>query len=193
VQRIRNKKLITAAAYAKLRGLNRSTVSRQIRSGAIPTSGGGLIDPVAADAARERNLDPKKVAEHEHRKSNPSTSVETDSAPPAVDGDDATGGAPTDYWQIRTRLEEAKLAKAVRENLEAEGKLYEAEIMNRLWAEAGVMVRDLVMGIPNRVVARLPGEYQKQVALVVKEEARRALLAISSEWSKELGDRVARP
>jgi hypothetical protein len=48
-------RLINAAEYARMRGLNRSTISRQIASGAIPTVG-GLLDPRAADLARERNL-----------------------------------------------------------------------------------------------------------------------------------------
>jgi hypothetical protein len=50
-----NGKLITPAEYARLRGLNRSTICRQIASGAIPTVG-GLLDPRAADTAREKNL-----------------------------------------------------------------------------------------------------------------------------------------
>jgi hypothetical protein len=49
---------LTPAQYARLRGLNRSTVCRQIAAGVIPTMGDGMIDPKAADAARERNLDP---------------------------------------------------------------------------------------------------------------------------------------
>ena len=59
MQRKRGKDLLTAAEYARLRGLNRSTISRQIRSGQIPTHE-GLIDPTEADRARERNLDPAK-------------------------------------------------------------------------------------------------------------------------------------
>lgn len=48
-------------AYAKSRGLNPSTVSRQVAKGIIPTIADGqdkgLIDPVAADAARAIGLD----------------------------------------------------------------------------------------------------------------------------------------
>jgi hypothetical protein len=47
--------LVTPAQYARSRGLNRSTISRQIGDGKIPTIG-GLIDPKAADVARQRNL-----------------------------------------------------------------------------------------------------------------------------------------
>jgi hypothetical protein len=74
-----NGKLITAAEYARLRGLNRSTISRQIAAGAIPTVG-GLLDPRAADLAREKNLNgirKEQAARRkaEHAAKTPSTPV----------------------------------------------------------------------------------------------------------------------
>jgi hypothetical protein len=42
---------ITPAQYARQRGVAKSTVSRQIASGLIPTEADGLIDPVRADRA----------------------------------------------------------------------------------------------------------------------------------------------
>jgi hypothetical protein len=51
----KKEKLVSPASYARSRGLNRSTISRQIGAGKIPTIG-GLVDPKAADAARQRNL-----------------------------------------------------------------------------------------------------------------------------------------
>ncbi len=47
---------MTPAAYARSRGLNRSTVSRQIKSGVI-TLVDGLVDPEAADRDRATKLD----------------------------------------------------------------------------------------------------------------------------------------
>jgi hypothetical protein len=74
-----NGKLITAAEYARLRGLNRSTISRQIASGAIPTVD-GLLDPRAADLAREKNLNGVRKEQAarrkaEHAAKTPSTPV----------------------------------------------------------------------------------------------------------------------
>ena len=89
-------KLITASDYARLRGLNKSTVSRQIRRGQIPASAEGLIDPVAADRARERNLDQSKRLGAELRKRSlpprGDRKADTVAAPPAaaVDGLDLT-------------------------------------------------------------------------------------------------------
>jgi hypothetical protein len=48
--------LVTPNKYAKLRGLNRSTISRQIRAGKIRTHD-GLLDPKEADRDRRQNLD----------------------------------------------------------------------------------------------------------------------------------------
>ena len=60
--------LLTPAAYARLRKLNKSTVSRQIHEGKIPLRADGLINFGEADRARERNLDPAQRWEQEHRK-----------------------------------------------------------------------------------------------------------------------------
>jgi hypothetical protein len=58
--------LIRPIEYARLRRLNPSTVSRQIRSGAIPVQD-GLIDADAADVGRLQNLDLSK--RHNKKKS----------------------------------------------------------------------------------------------------------------------------
>src|ERR1035437_3699873 len=63
----KNGKLISPAAYARMRGLNRSTISRQIRDGAIPVHD-GRIDPKEADAARETNLCATRREQAERRK-----------------------------------------------------------------------------------------------------------------------------
>ena len=63
-------KYITPSAYAKLRGLNKSTVCRQVKTGQIPVNSEGRLDPVAADRARELNLDPSKRLGADLRKRN---------------------------------------------------------------------------------------------------------------------------
>jgi len=52
-----NNQKLTQTQYARRLGLNRSTVSRQVRDGIIPTDKSGLIDPVVANRARAANLD----------------------------------------------------------------------------------------------------------------------------------------
>lgn len=59
--------LVRPAAYARMRGLSKSTVSRQIRQLKIPVTG-CLIDPEAADRGRLTNLDPDRKGRAEQRK-----------------------------------------------------------------------------------------------------------------------------
>jgi|SRR5579862_3059934 len=56
MQRATDAKRITPSAYAKLRRLNKSTISRQVRAGAIPVGADGLLNVEEADKARARNL-----------------------------------------------------------------------------------------------------------------------------------------
>ena len=63
----KNGKLISPAQYAKMRGLNRSTISRQIRDGAIPVHN-GRIDLKEADIAREKNLNSTRREQAARRK-----------------------------------------------------------------------------------------------------------------------------
>jgi hypothetical protein len=51
--------LVSLSEYARRRGLNKSTISRQVRDGFIPTRD-GKINPVEADRARAENLDPSR-------------------------------------------------------------------------------------------------------------------------------------
>jgi hypothetical protein len=57
---MQQQKLVNQAEYARLSKLNRSTVSRQVRSKLIPVTASGLIDMAAADRARATRLDPAR-------------------------------------------------------------------------------------------------------------------------------------
>jgi hypothetical protein len=63
----RPKGYISASEYARKRGLSPSTITRQIRSGAIPSKG-GWVNPITADEARANNLNPAKRLAAEARK-----------------------------------------------------------------------------------------------------------------------------
>jgi hypothetical protein len=153
---------------------------------------------VAADAARDRNLDPNKVAQAEHRKSNPAPS-ETDKLPPepevtplpdpAPEGDDGAdaGQAPEEYWAARTRHEITRANKAQLDFALAEGRLVAIEDVCSRWAAQASLLKDQLLGLHNRVLVRLPGEWQRQVASVVQEEVRRVLQFLADEGSREDG------
>lgn len=58
------KRLMSQSEFARARGLNKSTIAREVQRGAIPLSRDGKIDPEVADAARRNNLDPRKTKKH---------------------------------------------------------------------------------------------------------------------------------
>jgi hypothetical protein len=53
----KREKPMTQTAYAKARGVNKSTISKQIAAGILKLNKRGLVDPKEADAARANNLD----------------------------------------------------------------------------------------------------------------------------------------
>jgi len=57
--------LVTISEYARSRKLNRSTIWRQVRSGAIPVRD-GKIDPKEADRARRNNVSTRHRADYEN-------------------------------------------------------------------------------------------------------------------------------
>jgi hypothetical protein len=58
--------LMTQAEYARTRGLSRTLIKKQMKSGIIPTVG-NKIDPEAADRSREENLDPTHLRRKHYR------------------------------------------------------------------------------------------------------------------------------
>jgi hypothetical protein len=105
--------------------------------------------------------------------------------PPAEpDEDDPEQGGGEDYWKVRTRHEIAKANKAELDLAVLEGKLLDAEEVAAHWAALGTTVRDGIMALPSRIVNRLPEEWRRQVNVIVSEETRRALSAISHELSQ---------
>lgn len=72
--------LVTMATYSRMRNLARSTITRQVKAGALATVG-GLIDVAAADEARNLNLDQVRRGQAEKRKAQRSAAP---AAAPAV-------------------------------------------------------------------------------------------------------------
>lgn len=66
---MQNSHLLTLTAYAERCGVDKSVISRQVKAGQIPViylpdRKWPMIDPVAADAARAKNLDSAKAHRH---------------------------------------------------------------------------------------------------------------------------------
>lgn len=121
-------------AYAKHRGITEHAVRRALAEGRISKTAEGKIDPIVADAQWDANSDPAQVKKVT-----------------------ATGTSPT-YQQSRTVREtyNARLAKLQYEK--ETGKLLSAETVKRDVANAGRIICDRLLHIPDKIIPQLVGK-----------------------------------
>ena len=154
--------LLTPAEYARLRGLNRSTVSRQIKTGAIPTTR-GKIDPKKADRARAENLDPTRG----RRKETP----EPEKPKTLITVQAIEGGTAPDLMRARVRKELALARLRELEAAIAEGSLVELKQIESAIESLIVHAREKLLSIPLELGPRLASEsraYMDERALAAR-------------------------
>ena len=149
----RKQKLVKPATYAKMRGLNRSTVSRQIESGQIHTVN-GLIDPGVADLGRQGNLDPARRT-------------------------DETGDEK--FSDAKARKESALADLRQLEYWKKSGALIEVAKVELEWTDIAAKIQTGVLGIPARIVNRIPAEYRREVLTVAQDEVRQVLTSLADK------------
>jgi hypothetical protein len=165
--------LVTQAEFARMAGVNRSTVHKWVKAGRIAAEPSGLIDPDAAMKMREATESP--LPHHQARKAqffearmgegiDPPEKI----APRADSGGQATvetGAATAETPDVldlgaRLKLETWKLqkAKAERENMELDklaGSLVERAEVDYVLADFGNTLRGLLEGLPDRLSGAL--------------------------------------
>ena len=167
-------KLVTQAEFARMCGVNRSTVHKWIGAGRIQTEPSGLIDPEAAMRMRDATESP--MAHHQARKAQfeqgrigGDEGQAEKNAPRADFGGQATVAtvaatieATDDMLDLgaRLKLETWKLqkAKAERENMELDklaGSLVERAEVDYVLADFGLTLRGLLEGLPDRLSGAL--------------------------------------
>ena len=128
----RCERLVSLQAYAKLSGLNVSTVSRQVRDGIIPTHQVGrrkLIDPVEAEEARRTKLD------HTLNK-----------------------GQAVPISDVRARRLAAQAELAELELAREKGRLLDVELVEKAVSEAVGVTKNRLCAIPERMGPVLAAE-----------------------------------
>jgi hypothetical protein len=154
--------MISQAKYARRHGVARSSISRAVRDGRIPTKD-GKINPRVADDAWRKSTDPSKV--RNRRKS----------------GSGQGSGSQT-YASSRA-LRESFQAKIKRlEYEELVGELVRVEVVQAAWFKLARRARDLLLAIPDRLAPILaaitePAEVQRKLT----DELRRVCEQLSGE------------
>lgn len=154
--------------FARHRGKSRQYVSKLAKAGVLILRG-GKVDVRASDAV----LDDKPIAVE------PADPVPTAAVrPPLGDG---AGQQSTSFSQARTvdQVYKAKLRKLQFETQER--KLISLAEVEAGWSEAGIAIRDAVMGLAPRVCNRLPAEWRAELSVVLDDEARKVLRLLSDD------------
>jgi len=156
---------VTQAEFARLRGVNKSTVTRWIQSGRMAPEPSGLIDPERAAAQLDATESPlphhqaRKAQFDEARQGVSHTPPEkiAQAAPQPGATAPATEGMPAlEKLGAALKLETWKLqkAKAERENMELDklaGALVERAEVDYVLADFGNTLRGLLDGLPTRL------------------------------------------
>ncbi len=203
------KKLVTQAEFARICGVNRSTVTRWIQNGRIGVDAHGLIDPV--EAARMREATESPAAHHQARKAQfdeqraaapgvaPGATGATGPAAgqngPQARFSEPVGGEPMPQAEklgIALKLETYKLQKAKAEtaNLELDklaGVLAERAEFDFVLADFGNTLRGLLAGLPDRLapaVAALRGD-TAAIHHAIEQATHETLLQISDHMTRK--------
>lgn len=83
--------------------------------------------------------------------------------------------------EAQTRKEIALANLREKEDREKDRTLIETEVVHTHWSDIGVRLQNAIMGMPARLVNRLPAEWRREVLSVAQDEARAILTALSDE------------
>ena len=159
--------MMNISAYAAARGLDKSTISRQVTKGIIPhVRDGGriLVDPVLADAARNRNLNFAKS-----RKPTSITPVEPDAA--QTDLQRLQAGQQVDLNAARQIKENYAARTAQLDYMERVKLLVPTEDVERQGFKAGREVRNRLLVLPRDIAGRLALENDERVIIKILRDA----------------------
>jgi phage terminase Nu1 subunit (DNA packaging protein) len=166
--------MIPPSHYAKHRKVTLQAVLAAIKSGRLvksvtaKPSGRYLIDVEAADKEWAENTDNLTGAAAHVSKRKP----EIDTSEESVDASDT----PMTYAEARAKHERFKARLAELELEQREGKLVEADVVQRESFKAARQVRDALLNLPDRVAGLLAAETnQFKVHQLLTKEIRRAL------------------
>ncbi len=190
--------LVGISEAAKLLGVNKSTVSRQVAKGIIPNHAEPgrppLVDPDEARLARTQNIDTSKSA-------TPGLGLRQDmfSAPPAPSGqsemsladedEDEAAGAddPVDreklsYNTARTASVAVQAKRSQAEYLREIGQLVATADVERAAQDHARSLRDRLLALPNQVAGLLASESdERKCAALLRAALKECLNAAISE------------
>jgi hypothetical protein len=175
--------LVNITECARLLGVNKSTISRQVNSGVIPNHGSGtspMVSVIEARSARERGLDRSKQR-------GAGAPLFASPAPPAPEADAETikPKEPLTYQVARTAREgfDARLAQLKFER-ECGELLYKTEVVDACF-NIGQSLREMMERRRVAIAGRLSGVTDiNAINGILSEEDDKLLRAIGEEFDR---------
>lgn len=174
-------KLLSYSAYARHRGCSVEAVSKAVETGRISTvtgkKGVKQIDPDTADREWAANTDPMMQRKDQQQPELPLTLSDDE-----LEADDDTGDDTPNLVLAKAKKEHylAKMSKLKYE--QQAGLLVEADAVKRAAFETSRIVRESLLGIPDRISGELAGETDThKVHLMLTRELTLALEGLSRD------------
>lgn len=166
---------LSISAYARHRGVSHVAVLKAIKTGRIEKEQDGTIDSEKADAAWGRNSNPS-----------PKRKTERDVAPPTERPTENSPGPPIinsgpSFAQSRAVREayNARLAKLSYE--EKSGTLIKVDMVKVAWFNTLRVLRDRILGFPDRMAPVLSAESDPKVIRDLLEKELRQVLTDAAD------------
>lgn len=185
---------VTRSQFARLCGVNRSTVTRWLQNGRIAADPAGMIDPEAAQRMRLATESP--MPQHQARKARFDEAREAAATPepasaaqePAGDESEFTGMEDLGH-QLKRATVDLQRRKAEMQAIEidkATGTLVEMADVHYVLGDLGATVRSLLEGMPDRLAGELAAHQGNTNAVhkALEDAAREMLVAISEQMSR---------
>lgn len=166
--------IVSAAAYAKLRGVSKASVSQAIAEGKLPKS--------AVKKGRGYEIDVDLADKEWRENTNPSMGAPTHSIPKGHNIDGELKPVGTETLAASKAKREAFLAELARLEYEQKsGELVAVDDVKKEAFKIARIVRDSILNIPDRLAAELAAETnQFRVHTRLTEELRKALEALGN-------------
>jgi len=165
---------MTSSELAAALGISRQRVNELGRKGKIQREADGRWDAGKVAAALGRNLDQHHTSPaRDGQRQAPPVPPE----PPA--GEFRQPLSRGSFADAQLQHERARAVKATLEAKRLSGELVSAAEVEMAWAEAGVSIRDAVLGLGARVANRLPAEWRAELTAVIDDEVRKVLRLLS--------------
>ena len=172
--------LLSVLQWAEQERITPQAANKRIRVHGIPRHD-GKIDPDEAARIFHATLDIRQQERGTAAKRNEPAASDrtggTNHRTVRIGALSAAGRRP----EIQTAIDAVKLQERQLDLKRKQGELVERSAVESEWTRIAIQLRTAVLGLPGRIVNRIPAEYRREVLAAADDEVRQVLTALSNE------------